>query len=159
MFLVTRYRSVHECPGDLFCKGTESISQRWDQPNCLFEDAPQFAEDRGPRFSLKGETVGLLGVGWHTFRHTYRTLIDDVGTPLGVQQRLMRHADIKTTMNTYGSAFEKSKRRANSRVAALVLPPAIKRQLKDRAKEVSLQNLRPETAANYGKPVDRGANT
>ena len=106
-----------------------------------------------------GETVGLLGVGWHTFRHTYRTLIDDVGTPLGVQQRIMRHADIKTTMNTYGSAFEKSNRRANSRVAALVLPPAIKRQLKDRAKEVSLRNLKPETAANYGKPVDRGANT
>jgi hypothetical protein len=95
-----------------------------------------------------GEKIGLQGVGWHTFRHTYRTLIDDVGTPLGVQQRLMRHADIKTTMNTYGSAFEKSKRRANSRVAAaLVLPPAIKRQLKDRAREVSLKNLRPETAA------------
>jgi hypothetical protein len=50
-------------------------------------------------------------------------------------------------MNTYGSAFEKSKRRGNSRVAALVLPPAIKKQLKDRAKEVSLQNLKPETAA------------
>jgi hypothetical protein len=70
-----------------------------------------------------------------------------VGTPLGVQQLFMRHADIKTTTNTYGSAFEKSKRRANSRVAALVLPTAIKRQLKDRAKEVSLKNLRPETAA------------
>jgi len=94
-----------------------------------------------------GQKIGLQGVVWHAFRHTYRTLIDDVGTPLGVQQRLMRHADIKTTMNTYGSAFEKSKRRANSRVAALVLPPAIKRQLKDKAKDVSLQNLRPETAA------------
>jgi integrase len=93
------------------------------------------------------EKVGLHGVGWHTFRHSYRTLIDDVGTPLGVQQRLMRHADIKTTMNTYGSAFEKTKRRANSRVAALVLPPAIKKQLRDRAKELSLKNLRPETAA------------
>jgi len=90
--------------------------------------------------------IGLQGVGWHSFRHTYRTLIDDIGTPLGVQQRLMRHADIKTTMNTYGSAFEKTKRRANSRVADLVLPLAIKRQLKDRAKEVSLKNLRPETA-------------
>jgi RNA polymerase sigma-70 factor (ECF subfamily) len=91
------------------------------------------------------EKIGLRGVGWHSFRHTYRTLIDDIGTPLGVQQRLMRHADIKTTMNTYGSAFEKTKRRANSRVADLVLPPAIKSQPKDRAKEVSLKNLRPET--------------
>ena len=80
-------------------------------------------------------------------RTVHRTLIADVGTPLGVQQRLMRHADIKTTMNAYGSAFEKSKRRANSRVSALVLPPAFKRQLNDRAKEVSLQNLKPETAA------------
>ena len=59
----------------------------------------------------------------------------------------MRHADIKTTMNTYGSAFEKSKRRANSRVAALILPPAIKRQMRDSAKDVSLQTLKPETAA------------
>jgi integrase len=91
--------------------------------------------------------MGLQGVGWHSFRHTYRTLIDDFGTPLGVQQRLMRHADIKTTMNTYGSAFEKTKRRANSRVAALVLPPAIKRQLGNQAKDVSLENLRPATAA------------
>jgi integrase len=93
-----------------------------------------------------GEKIGLQGVGWHSFRHTYRTLIDDIGTPLGVQQRLMRHADIKTTTNTYGSAFEKTKRRASSRVADLVLPPAIKSQLKDTAKEVSLKNLRPETA-------------
>jgi integrase len=84
-------------------------------------------------------------VGWHSFRHAFRTLIDDIGTPLGVHQGLMRHADIKTTMNTYGSAIEKTKRRANSRVADIVLP-AIKKQLKGSAKEVSLKNLRPETA-------------
>ncbi len=63
------------------------------------------------------------------FRHTYRTPIDDIGTPLAVQQRLMRHADIKTTMNTFGSAFGKTKRRANNRVATLVSPPAIERQI------------------------------
>ena len=60
----------------------------------------------------------------------------------------MRHADIKTTMNTYGSAFEKSKRRANSRVAALILPPAIKRQMRDSAKDVSLQALKPRNSRN-----------
>ena len=59
-----------------------------------------------------GEKVGLAGVGWHTFRHSYRTLIDDVGTPLGVQQRLMRHADIKTTMNIYTQAVAPAKRKA-----------------------------------------------
>jgi hypothetical protein len=34
-----------------------------------------------------GEKIGLQGVGWHSFRQTYRTLIDDIGTPLGAQQR------------------------------------------------------------------------
>jgi integrase len=97
-----------------------------------------------------GEKIGLQEVGWHSFQHSYRTLIDDIGTPLGVQQRLMRHADIKTTINTYGSAFEKTKRRANSRVADLVLPLEIKKQLKGSGKEVSLKNLKPETDTIQG---------
>jgi len=63
-----------------------------------------------------GEKVGLQGVGWHTFRHTYRTLIDDVGTPLGVQQRLMRHADIKTTMRHYAHVLNDDVRQAKAEV-------------------------------------------
>jgi integrase len=35
-------------------------------------------------------------------RHTYRSWLDAVGTPIAVQQKLMRHADIRTTMNVYG---------------------------------------------------------
>jgi integrase len=71
-----------------------------------------------------GKKLGLFGLGWHTFRHSYRTMIDDLGTPVGVQQKLMRHADIRTTMNVYGSAFEETKRRVNARVAEMVLSPA-----------------------------------
>jgi integrase len=70
-----------------------------------------------------GKKLGIMGLGWHTFRHSYRTMIDDLGTPVGVQQRLMRHADVRTTMNIYGSAFEETKRRVNARVAEIVLPP------------------------------------
>ena len=70
-----------------------------------------------------GKTLGILGLGWHTFRHSYRTLIDDLGTPIGVQQKLMHHSDVRTTMNIYGSAFEETKRRVNARVAEMVLPP------------------------------------
>ena len=33
-------------------------------------------------------------IGWHTFRHSYRLWLDETGAPLGVQQKLMRHADI-----------------------------------------------------------------
>lgn len=35
----------------------------------------------------------------------------------------MRHADIRTTMNVYGSAFEETKRRVNAKIAELALPP------------------------------------
>jgi site-specific recombinase XerD len=53
-------------------------------------------------------------LGWHSFRHTYRSLLDAVGVPIGVQQKLMRHAQVSTTMDTYGDAFMDSKREANT---------------------------------------------
>jgi len=56
----------------------------------------------------------------------YRTLLDDLGTPIGVQQKLMRHSDVRTTMNHYGSAYEKTKRRANTLVAGKLLPESMK---------------------------------
>jgi integrase len=57
-------------------------------------------------------------IDWHTFRHTYRFLLDDAGAPVGVQQKLMRHAQASTTMNTYGNAQMRSKRTANTKVVA-----------------------------------------
>lgn len=45
------------------------------------------------------DKAGIGHVSSHVFRHTHRTWLDSVGTPVGVQQRLMRHADIRTTMN------------------------------------------------------------
>jgi integrase len=45
------------------------------------------------------EAAGLGHMGTHTFRHSYRMWIDAIGTPIGVQQKLMRHSDIRTTMN------------------------------------------------------------
>jgi len=43
--------------------------------------------------------AGISHVSSHTFRHMHRTWLDSVGTPVGVQQKLMRHASITTTMN------------------------------------------------------------
>ena len=60
------------------------------------------------------------GIGWHTFRHTYRSWLDETGAPMKVQQELMRHASIQTTMNVYGRAMTETKRRANSQVVGLV---------------------------------------
>jgi hypothetical protein len=40
-----------------------------------------------------------------------------------VQQELMRHASIQTTMNVYGRAMTETKRHANSQVVGLVFGP------------------------------------
>ncbi|MCU1309504.1 MAG: site-specific recombinase, phage integrase family, partial [Candidatus Angelobacter sp.] len=76
-------------------------------------------------FRVVGATVGLPNLGWHSFRHTYRSLLDATGAPVGVQQKLMRHAQVSTTMNVYGNAQMDSKRDANSRVVQGVLAPAV----------------------------------
>lgn len=45
--------------------------------------------------------AGIGHVSTHRMRHTYRSWLDAVGTSVAVQQKLMRHADIRTTMNVY----------------------------------------------------------
>jgi integrase len=72
-----------------------------------------------------GEKLKLEHVGWHSFRHTYRSWLDATGAPLGVQQKLLRHAHIGTTMQ-YGNALMESKRDANSKVVRMALRPALK---------------------------------
>lgn len=68
-----------------------------------------------------GIRCGIGRIGWHTFRHTFRTLLDETGAPMKVQQELMRHADIRTTMNVYGRAMDASKREAHGKVVRMVL--------------------------------------
>src|SRR5271157_132861 len=70
-----------------------------------------------------GKRAGLGMVGWHTFRHTYRTWMGNNGTPLGIQKDLMRHADIKTTMNVYGGSMPEAMREANSQVVRMAIQP------------------------------------
>lgn len=65
--------------------------------------------------------AGLGHLRSHTFRHSYRMWIDAIGTPVGVQQKLMRHADIRTTMNIYGDAATPDMREAHGKIVGLVL--------------------------------------
>jgi len=67
------------------------------------------------------DVAGLGHLRTHAFRHTYRTWLDSVGTPIGVQQKLMRHSDIRTTMNIYGDAVTPDMREASGKVATLAL--------------------------------------
>jgi integrase len=68
-----------------------------------------------------GKESGIGHIGTHTFRHSYRMWIDAVGTPIGVQQKLMRHADIRTTMNIYGDAASADMRQAHSKIVQMAL--------------------------------------
>ena len=63
---------------------------------------------------------GLGSIGWHTFRHTYRSLLSAAGTALDVQKELLRHAELRTTMK-YGGAAMENKRSANTKVVTMVL--------------------------------------
>jgi integrase len=64
------------------------------------------------------------GIGWHTFRHTYASLLRANGEDLKVQQELLRHADIRTTMNHYTQAMPEAKRNAHRKVVQMILPHA-----------------------------------
>jgi integrase len=69
--------------------------------------------------------AGLGRLGTHAMRHTYRSWLDAVGTPIAVQQKLMRHADIRTTMNVYGDVVTDEMREAQERVVKLALPESL----------------------------------
>jgi len=65
--------------------------------------------------------AGIGHLSSHAFRHTHRSWLDAVGTPVGVQQRLMRHTDIRTTMNVYGTAATADMRQAHAKIVKLAL--------------------------------------
>ena len=60
-------------------------------------------------------------VGFHTFRHTYSTLLKANGEDVKVVQELMRHANISTTMNIFTKALTPAKREAQSRVVDVLM--------------------------------------
>ncbi len=55
-------------------------------------------------------------IGWHTFRHTYSSLLSEYGNDVKVVQELMRHAKVSTTMEIYTHARMEKKREAQSKV-------------------------------------------
>jgi integrase len=72
-----------------------------------------------------GNKLGIPNLGFHTFRHTYRSWLDAVGAPIGVQQRLMRHAQVSTTLDHYGDALMQAKREANTNAVKMLLQPKL----------------------------------
>jgi integrase len=61
-------------------------------------------------------------LGWHTFRHTFSTLLRANGEDVKVVQELLRHASVKITLDIYTQAMTPAKRQAQSRVVAMIRP-------------------------------------
>jgi len=59
-------------------------------------------------------------VGWHTFRHSYATILKSHGEDVKTVQELLRHANNSVTLNLYAQAVTDIKRSAQSKVARLV---------------------------------------
>jgi len=59
-------------------------------------------------------------IGWHTFRHTYSTLLRSVGTEFKVMQELLRHSTLRSTLDIYTQAITPAKHAAQAAVLSLV---------------------------------------
>ncbi len=88
---------------------------------------PRGGGPRGDRSILRhhlrpaATRAGIGKIGWHTFRHTNATVLEQVGVRMKVAQELLRHADIQTTMNVYTGVGEEDKKAAVQQVADRML--------------------------------------
>jgi integrase len=60
-------------------------------------------------------------VGFHTFRHTYTTLLTQNNEDVKGVQELLRHANSRITLDLYAQAGMPEKRLAQSKVVKMVL--------------------------------------
>ncbi len=74
-------------------------------------------------FHNAANKAGIGIVATHALRHSYRSWLDAVGTTVAVQQKLMRHSDIRTTMNIYGDVVTDEMLVAHRKVVGLALAP------------------------------------
>jgi integrase len=61
-------------------------------------------------------------VGWHTFRHSFATILIGNGENVKVVQELMRHSNCRCTLEIYSQARIQAKRDAQRRVIQMIVP-------------------------------------
>jgi len=60
-------------------------------------------------------------IGWHTFRHTFGTLLKANGEDVKTVQELLRH-NSRITLEVYTQAVTSNKRAAQSKVVRMMIP-------------------------------------
>jgi integrase len=75
------------------------------------------------------QRAGIVGkvIGWHNFRHSLATNLRAMGVDVKVAQELLRHANVRTTLDIYTRAVSQQKREANAKVVEMMLPGAPKK--------------------------------
>lgn len=61
-------------------------------------------------------------IGWHTFRHSFGTLLKANGEDIKTVQELLRHANSRITLDVYTQAVNSHKRAAQSKVVRMMVP-------------------------------------
>ena len=61
-------------------------------------------------------------ITWHSFRHTFSTLLVGNGEDMKTAQSLLRHANPSITFGIYAHAINEKKRSAQSKVVQMVVP-------------------------------------
>jgi len=89
----------------VYFAGSESFFSSLALCSCFFLKSSQYALSSAPLSHISN----VNAANW----------LDSMGTPIGVQQKLMRHSDIRTTMNVYGDALTDDMRQAHEKVVRM----------------------------------------
>jgi integrase len=105
-----RAKAHHVADSDFVFAG-DSGKPRWQ--GMILKDYLQPASER----------AGIGKVGWHMFRHSYRAWLKRSATPVEIQKELMRHSNLKTTVEIYGiePTVGAAHRKANRGVVKMLL--------------------------------------
>ena len=66
-------------------------------------------------------SVGVMGVGWHSFRHFVGSMLAEMGEHQLTIRDYLRHANLHVT-NKYLQAAAHTKRQAQDRLVGAILP-------------------------------------